>query len=409
MQKKKAVVIGASHAAAQLCVSLRQEGWDGDVVMIGNEPHLPYHRPPLSKTFLCGDKTIQDLLIYSAEFYEKNMIQFLHGHVVSIDRVQKILTLADGSNFSYDKLALCTGARVRALENEGSQLEGVYYVRNATDIEAIQQHIQTAQHAVMIGGGYIGLETAASLTKKGMQVSLLEASPRILQRVTAPELSAFYTRVHQEHGVQIYTEKCVERLVGTSTVEGVLCQDGSFITADLVIVGIGVHPNVEVAQVAGIVVNNGVVIDQYCQTNDPDIVAAGDCTSHFNQLYQRQIRLESVPNANAQAKIAAATMCGKTKVFDTLPWFWSDQYDIKLQIAGLNHGYDQMIIRGDIQNGYSFSAFYFKEQKLIAADCINRPLEFMVSKKIITDNIPVDLKQISDDSFDIREMLKLNL
>ena len=404
MQKLKAVIIGASHAAAQLSVSLRQEGWKGEIVMIGDEPHLPYHRPPLSKTFLSGDKSIQNLLIRPAEFYAKQQIDFLHGPVVAIDRERKMLTLADGSQMSYAKLAICTGARVRKLEIDGGELKGVHYVRNAADITAIQEQIKSAKHAVMIGGGYIGLETAASLRKLGIQVSLLETSSRILQRVTAPELSEFYTRLHQTHGVKIYNHITVERILGTIQVEGVLCADGTMIPADFVIVGIGVQPNIELAQIAGIDVENGIVIDSYGQTNDLNIVAAGDCTSHFNSHYQRQLRLESVPNANEQAKIAAATLCGKFKAYNAIPWFWSNQYDIKLQIVGLNHGYDQLVIRGDIQGGNSFAAFYFKEKKLIAADCINRPLEFMISKKIITDNIQINPLYFADDSSDLKQL-----
>lgn len=404
MQNLKAVIIGASHAAAQLSVSLRQEGWEGEIMMIGDEPHLPYHRPPLSKTFLSGDKTIQDLLIRPAAFYEKQKIKFLHGHVLFIDRERKILVLSDGSQISYDKLAICTGARVRKLDIDGSELKGIYYVRNAEDIEAIQQHIKSAKQAVMIGGGYIGLETAASLRKQGIQVSLLETAPRILQRVTAPELSQFYTRIHQEQGVDIYTDISMERLVGSTQVEGILCKDGTTISADLVIVGIGVHPNVDLALDAGIQVDNGILVDQYCLTNDPDIVAAGDCTSHFNPYYQRHLRLESVPNANEQAKVAAATLCGKSKPYDALPWFWSDQYDIKLQISGLNEGYDQLIIRGDIHNSTSFAAFYLKDKKLIAADCINRPLEFMLSKKMINENIQIDSRRLADESIDMKDL-----
>lgn len=404
MQNLKAVIIGASHAAAQLSVSLRQEGWEGDIVMIGDEPHLPYHRPPLSKTFLSGDKAIQDLLIRPATFYEKQKIEFLYGHVLSIDRERKILVLSDGSQISYDKLAICTGARVRKLDIDGSELKGIYYVRNAEDIEAIQQHIKSAKQAVMIGGGYIGLETAASLRKQGIQVSLLETAPRILQRVTAPELSTFYRKLHEAQGVRIYHEMTVQRIVGTTQVEGVLCADSTTISADLVIVGIGVQPNIEIAQVAGIQVDNGIVIDAYGQTNDPDVVAAGDCTSHFNPYYQRHLRLESVPNANEQAKVAAATLCGKSKPYDALPWFWSDQYDIKLQIAGLNEGYDQLIIRGDIHNSTSFAAFYLKDKKLIAADCINRPLEFMISKKMINENIQIDSSKLADESVDMKDL-----
>lgn len=405
MQNKRAVIIGASHAAAQLSVSLRQEGWEGEIVMIGDEPHLPYHRPPLSKTFLSGDKCIQDLLIRPLEFYEKQEIQFLYGHVVSIDRERKILDLRDGSRVSYDKLAICTGARVRKLDIKGSHLEGIYYVRNVADIEAIRQRIQSVKHVVIIGGGYIGLEIAASLRKQGILVSLLEASPRILQRVTAPKLSDFYERIHQEHGLSIYKNMTIKNIIGTTRVEGILCNDGTTLPADMVIVGIGVHPNLELAQSAGIEVDNGIIVDQTCLTNDPDIVSAGDCTTYFSPQYQRQIRLESVPNANEQAKVAAATLCGKFKPYDALPWFWSDQYDIKLQIAGLNHDYDQLVIRGDIQSN-SFTAFYFKNRQLLAVDCINRPLEFMISKKLINGNIQIDPDQCSNESIDLKQLIQ---
>lgn len=405
MLNLKAVIIGASHAAAQLCVSLRQEGWQGDIVMIGNEQHLPYHRPPLSKTFLSGDKTIQDLLIRPPEFYEKHQIQFLQGEVRVIDRGRKVLHLVDGTTVSYDKLALCMGARVRKLKTVGSQLNGVYYVRHVADIEAIQHHIKTAKNAVMIGGGYIGLETAASLTQQGIQVTLLETAPRILQRVTAPQLSDFYTRLHQEHGVEICTHLSVERITGTTHVEGVECCDGRIIAADLVIVGIGVQPNIELAAEAGIVVDNGILIDAQCRTNDANIVAAGDCTQFFQPYYQRQMRLESVPNANEQAKVAAATLCEKMKQYDVLPWFWSDQYDVKLQIAGLNQGYDQLIVRGDLQHSHSFAAFYFKRGQLIAADCVNRPLEFMLSKKIIAEKIQIDPNVFADESIDLKMLI----
>lgn len=406
MHKLSAVIIGGSHAAAQLSVSLRQEGWNGRILIISDEHYLPYHRPPLSKTFLSGDKSIDDLLIRPAAFYEKNDIQFLNGHVIQIDRQRQILNLADGTQVNYDKLALCTGARVRKLAIQGADLNGVHYVRNATDIEAIQLKIKNVKHAVIMGGGYIGLETAASLRKQGIQVSLIETSQRILQRVTTPELSAFYSRIHTEEGVNIYTDLSVERILGMTDVQGILCSNGMTLETDLIIVGIGVQPNVELALEAGLHVENGVVVDPYCQTNDSHIVAAGDCTTYFNQRYQRQIRLESVPNANEQAKIAAATLCGVSKVHNSLPWFWSDQYDLKLQIAGLNQGYDQQIIRGNMHNERQFSVFYLKEGELIAADCINRPLDFMVSKKIIHEQLKIDVAQLADETFDLRELLK---
>ena len=405
MRKLIAVIIGASHAAAQLSASLRQEGWDGDIVVIGDELSLPYHRPPLSKTFLSGDSTADDLLIRPAAFYEKKDIQFRQGRVVRIDRARQILMLSDGSEQSYDKLALCLGARVRKLTLPGSELSGVHYLRDMADVEGIKAQLGEVKNAVIIGGGYIGLETAASLRKKGVAVVVLETAERILQRVTAPELSEFYTRVHTEEGVAIHTGVSILSINGLTHVESVTCGDGVTFPTDLVVIGVGVVPNVELAEAADIQVDNGIVVDMYCQTNDPNIVAAGDCTTHFSTHYNRRIRLESVPNANEQGKIAAASLCGLSKEHKTLPWFWSDQYDLKLQIAGLNTGYDQLIMRGDRNNGRSFAVFYFQKGLMIAADCLNRPQEFMFSKKIIAEKLLVDRDRLADESITVTDFL----
>ena len=406
MKKQMAVIVGASHAAAQLSVSLRQQGWEGDIMMIGDEPHLPYHRPPLSKTFLSGDKSIHDLLIRPAAYYEKNNIQFRYGRVLSIDRQQQKLRLADGAELTYDKLALCLGARARKVELAGSELKGIYYVRHAADVEAMKDQLIKAKTAVIIGGGYIGLETAAALRKQGIAVVVLEMAERILQRVTAPELSAFYTRIHHEEGVTIHTGISITQIMGITQVAGVCCSNGITFPADLVVIGVGVNPNVELAQAAGIEVDNGIMIDEFCRTNDPNIVAAGDCTNHFNAHYKRRIRLESVPNASEQGKIAAASICGLNHKYISLPWFWSDQYDLKLQIAGLSQGYDQLVIRGNKDVGRSFAAFYFKNGQLIAADCVNRPQEFMLSKKMISEKIRLNLDQLIDESIPVKELLQ---
>ena len=406
MKKQKAVIVGASHAAAQLSVSLRQQGWQGDILMIGDEPHLPYHRPPLSKSFLSADQSIDDLLIRPAAFYEKNNIQFYHGRVLSINRQQQKLLLADGSEQPYDKLALCLGARARSIELAGSQLSGIYSVRHAADVTAMKAQLRSAKNAVIIGGGYIGLETASALRQQGINVVVLEMAERILQRVTAPELSDFYSRVHAEEGVAIHTGISITEIIGTTQVEAVSCSNGMIFPADFVVLGVGVHPNTALAEDAGILINNGIVVDDHCRTNDPNIVAAGDCTNHFNTHYKRHIRLESVPNANEQAKVAAASICGLNRAYKSLPWFWSDQYDLKLQIAGLSQGYDQLVIRGDQHVGRSFAAFYFKNDQLIAADCVNRPQEFMLSKKVISEKIAIHITQLIDESVSIKDMLQ---
>jgi 3-phenylpropionate/trans-cinnamate dioxygenase ferredoxin reductase subunit len=396
---KKCIIIGASHAAAQLSTSLRREGWDGDILIVGDEPHLPYHRPPLSKTFLASDKTPDSLAIRPAAFYKKNNIELLQGLVTRIDRNTQTITLNHTQQLSYDKLALCMGSRVRKVNLPGDKLEGIHYLRNIADAEGIKKYVQKDNNAVIIGGGYIGLETAAAL--KG-----LEMAQRILQRVTAPELSEFYTRIHTEEGVSIHTEMSVSAIEGEAHVDRVVCADGVEFPADLVVIGVGILPNIELAKDAGIKVNNGILVDEYCRTNDPNIVAAGDCTNYFNKTYGHAIRLESVPNANEQGKTAAASLCGNNKKYNNLPWFWSDQYNLKLQIAGLSQGYDQVIIRGDKLTGRSFAAFYFRDGQLISAECINRPQEFMLSKKIIAEKRAINPDQLANESITIKALLQ---
>ena len=400
------IIIGASHAAAQLAPSLRQEGWEGKIIVIGDEPYLPYHRPPLSKAFLAGDQTAEGLLIRKQPIYDKNDIEFKLGtRVENINRSHKNITLTNGEVLSYDKLALCTGSRVRTVSLPGVDLEGIHYLRDISDVEAIKGDVASGKSAVIVGGGYIGLETAASLKKQGMNVTVLEMAPRVLARVTAPELSEFYTRVHSDEGVTIKTGIAVSGFEGDGRVQRVACADGSSFDADLVVIGVGIVPNVELAEAAGLTVENGVVVDEFARTNDPDIVAAGDVTNHPNDLYGIRLRLESVPNATDQAKSAAASICGKDKVYRSLPWFWSDQYDLKLQIAGLSQGYDEVVIRGDKDAGRSFVAFYLKEGKLISADCVNRPQEFMISKKIISEGLSVDPARLADESIAPKELL----
>jgi 3-phenylpropionate/trans-cinnamate dioxygenase ferredoxin reductase subunit len=399
------IVIGASHAAAQLAGSLRQEGWTGKISIVGDEPYLPYHRPPLSKAFFVGEKSEDELLIRSAEFYDKNQIDLLLGSAVThIDRNAKKITLKDGAEISYTKLALTTGARVRKIPFTGSELAGVFYMRDLNDVKQTHKFTGPGKSAIIIGGGYIGLETAASLRKIGMNVTVIEAMERVLQRVTAPQVSAFYTRIHCEEGVNIRTQAGVDAIVGEQHVEGVRLADGSTIPADLVIIGVGVIPNIELAEAAGLTISNGIVVDEFATTNDPDIVAAGDCSNHYNPIYKRKLRLESVQNATDQAKTAAKSLCGKPQAYSALPWFWSDQYDLKLQIAGLSQGFDQVIIRGNSEEGRSFAAFYFSEGRFIAVDAINRPKEFMMSKRALSAGQTADPLKVADESIEIKDI-----
>jgi len=401
-----AIIVGGSHAAAQLAPSLRQEGWQCRILIISNEAYLPYHRPPLSKAYLSGEKDAESLLIRAAAFYDKANIEFmLEAHVDKIDRNAQLVTLSTGESLAYNKLALCTGSRVRQLPIDGTKLKGVHYLRDIADGNAIKADIKKNGMAVIIGGGYIGLETAALLRKTGMQVTVLETMERVLERVTAPEVGAFYSRVHSEEGVVIKTGVMASEIVGAERVKAVVCNTGEQVNADLVIIGIGVIPNTELAEVAGLAIDNGILVNEFAETNDPNIVAAGDCTNHPNQLLGRNIRLESVPNASEQAKSAAASMCGTKKAYSALPWFWSDQFDLKLQIAGLNQGYDQVIIRGDIENSRSFVAWYLKGGRLIAADCVNRVKEFMIAKQALAGLKTIDVAKLADESVEPKELV----
>ena len=404
---KTCVVVGASHAAAQFVTSLRQEGWEDGIRVVGEEPVIPYQRPPLSKDFLAGNKTLEEITIRPREVYEQAEVEFLLGmRVESIDPGQKKLTLADGATLGYDKLCLTTGSRVRTVDLPGVGLDGICYLRNLHDVERIKAHIRAGGRAVIVGGGYIGLEVAAVLNKLGMRVTVLEMMDRVMQRVTAPEVSEFYTRVHQEEGVAIRCGIGVSGFEGDAQVRQVLCDDGGHYDADLVVIGVGIVPNLELAREAGLKTDNGIVVDACARTSDPDIVAAGDCTFHYNPVYDRMLRLESVQNATDQARVAAAAVCGRETKYHALPWFWSDQYDLKLQIAGLSQGYEEVVVRGDRQGSRAFAVFYLRQGRVIAVDAVNKAAEFMLGKRLITDRVEVDKNVLADENIHMRELLK---
>ena len=376
-------------------------------MLIGDEAHLPYHHPPLSKDYLSGEKSDQELLIRPMSGYaQANVDLKLATRVTQINRDKKTVSTDKGETIAYDTLVLATGARVRELPISGAKLDKVYYLRSMTDVSAIKNAIKnttgSAKNCVIIGGGYIGLETAASLKKLGLDVTILEAMPRILQRVTAPELSAFYKRVHNEEGVNIEEDVIADKITQNGSVLTVADKAGNDYPADFVIIGIGVIPNVELAKAAGLGVGNGIIVNPYCQTNDKDIYAIGDVTWHYNPIYDRHLRLESVPNATEQAKAAAAHICGAPKPYNCLPWFWSDQFDLKLQIAGLSEGYDDLIIRGDIHKGRSFAAFYFKGETLLAVDAVNAPREFAMTRMLITKGRSLNKQKLADESLAIK-------
>ena len=400
------VIVGASHAAAMLAPSLRQQGWQGRIIVIGAEASIPYHRPPLSKDYLAGAKSLEEILIRPAKVYEKSEVEFiLETSVESIDRDNKTVRLSNNENLSYDKLALTVGSKVRKVNLPGVDLDGVFYLRDLKDVERISAYISPGANAVIVGGGYIGLETAAVLNGKGMNVTVLEMMERVLQRVTAPALSEFYTRIHEEEGVSIRCSTGVTGFTGNGRVAKVLCSDGSEFSADLVIIGVGILPNTALAEAAGLQVDNGIVVNARVQTSDPDIFAAGDCTFHHNPVYDRWVRLESVQNATDQSRVIAGAACGKEMSYNTVPWFWSEQYDLMLQIAGLSQGYDEIITRGDPGNGRSFAAFYLRAGRVIAVDAVNRPQEFMFTKKLIPAQKTMDKEKLADADVPIKELL----
>jgi len=403
---KTCIVVGGSHAAAQFVVSLRQGGWDGDIIVIGDEVDLPYHRPPLSKDFLSGTKELGEILIRPAEAYKNASITLKLGvRVTSIDRGAKTVSTDAGETLAYDKLVLATGARVRKLPIEGADDPRVMYLRDTDDVRAIKSAMAAEKSAVIIGGGYIGLETAASMRKQGMQVIVLEAMERILQRVTAPVMSDFYRRVHTEEGVIIDENEMASSISVSGDAVIVNTKKGNAYPADMVIIGIGVIPNTELAAEAGLDVANGIVVNEFCQTTDPDIYAIGDVTWHHNPIYDTHLRLESVPNATEQGKTAALHINGTKKPYNSLPWFWSDQFDLKLQIAGLSQGYDDIVIRGDHETSRSFAAFYFKGDRLLAVDAVNAPREFMMTKMALTKGQTLDKAKLADPESDLKSAL----
>ncbi|WJN60706.1 FAD-dependent oxidoreductase [Pseudomonas sp. SO81] len=405
-----AIIIGAGHAGGELAIALRNEGWEGRILLLGEEAHLPYHRPPLSKAYLAGSVEKSSLSIRPQLAYDKANVEFFGGvRVVRIDRANKRLELADGKQLAYDKLAIATGGRPRPLSVPNAaaaeRCANFHYLRTLDDVELIRAQMAAGKRLAIVGGGYIGLEVAAAAVAQGLQVTVLEALPRVLQRVTAAELSAYYKRKHREAGVDIRTNVQVADLEVTGeAVSAVICADGSHLETDLVVVGIGLIANTELAAEAGLEVDNGILVNEYAQTSDPDIFAAGDCTNHPNPLLGRRLRLESVPNALEQSRVAAAGMAGKLKAYASVPWFWSDQYELKLKMVGLSEGFERLVLRGEPQTD-SFSAFYLKDGKVLAADTVNRPQDFIAAKRLVAEGIAVTAEQLADDSKPLKELL----
>jgi len=395
------VVVGGGQAAAQAVQTLRQQNYAGSITIVGDEPFAPYQRPPLSKKYFAGEVPRERLLLRPVAFYaEKGVVLELGHRVEELDAAARTLRLDDGRSLHYDRLLLATGSRVRKLEVPGSSLAGVHHVRTIADIDAINASLPPGAAIVVIGGGYIGLEMAAVARQRGFSVSVLEAADRVMARVVSREVSEFYERAHAEAGVEIHCGAAVRELHGATRVESVEIADGRRFKCDAAIVGIGIVPNVELAQSAGIECANGISVDEHARTADDNIVAAGDCTSHPHPLYARAIRLESVQNAIHQAKVAAGSLLGTPSPYSEAPWFWSDQYDLKLQIAGLSQGYDDVVVRGDPATR-SFAAYYLARGRLIAVDAVNSPREFLQGKKLVAAGLVIGADRLRDPRTDV--------
>jgi 3-phenylpropionate/trans-cinnamate dioxygenase ferredoxin reductase component len=390
------VIVGAGQAGAQVAVSLRQLGYGGEITLLGEERQLPYQRPPLSKAYLSGEMALERTWLRSESYYAKHGIAFRPGvRVVRILREERAVVCADGARLGYDALALCTGTRARKLSVPGVDLPGVLYLRTLADADRIRVAVQAGASAVIVGGGYIGLEVAASLRKLGCSVTVVEALERVMNRVVAPPVSAFFAAEHVRRGVEVVTDAAVASLEGESRVERVVCTDGRAFAADLVVIGIGAVPNDELAQDAGLEVANGVVVDAFGHTSDPAIFAAGDVTNHPNALFARRLRLESVHNAMEQAKAVARTIAGQPQAYVDVPWFWSDQYDLKLQIAGVGAPDDELLLRGD-PAARAFSCLHLRQDRLVAIDCVNRGGDFLAAKKLIGARAVVERPRAAD-------------
>ncbi len=399
------VIVGGGQAAAQACASLRLFGFAGSITLIGEEAALPYQRPPLSKAYMKGELAEERLYFKPEAWYQdQNIDTVLSMRATSIDRSAQTVALEHGGTVSYDALIIATGSRPRALPVEGADLDGVFDLRDLADVERIRPRMMEGQKLVIVGAGYIGLEAAAVARQLGLDVTVLEMESRVLARVTSPVMSAFFEAEHSRQGVTVRTDARLATLGGADgKVTTATLADGSELSADIVLVGIGILPNVELAEDAGIACSNGILTDRDARTNDPRVFAAGDCAARPLVHYGRQGRLESVHNAIEQGKLAAAAIMGKPRPPEDCPWFWSDQYDLKLQIAGLSQNYDETVVRGDV-DARKFAVFYLQNGKLIAVDAINSPPEFLASKKLIMTGARLAPETLSDTSQSMKEI-----
>lgn len=399
------VIVGAGQGGAGAAIQLRQQGFTGTVAMIGREAEPPYERPPLSKEYMLGEKSFERLYIRPPEFWgAKDVVLMLGTEVVSLDPQAQTVRLSDGGTLGYGDLIWATGGDPRRLTIPGADLPGVHGVRTRADADAILAELAGVERVAVIGGGYIGLEAAAVLRKLGKEVTLLEVLPRVLARVAGPELSAFYEGEHRAHGVDLRTETGVEAILGEGRVSGVRLSDGSEVACQLVIVGIGIIPAVGPLLSAGAAGGNGVDVDEFCRTSLPHVYAIGDCAAHGNAFAEGAvIRLESVQNANDQAAVAVKAILGAAQPYRATPWFWSNQYDLKLQTVGLSTGHDTAVLRGDPATR-SFSVIYLKGGRLITVDAVNAIKDYVQARKLVEEGAKIAPEDLADTSRPLKEL-----
>lgn len=399
------LIVGAGQAAAQSVHTLRQNGYSGRISVIGGERHAPYQRPPLSKKYLAGEMARERLELRPDIWYgERHVALELGVRAMELEPAARRVRLDDGRTIGYDALLITTGSRARRLDVPGAELPGIHYLRTLDDVDAIAPLLLPQRRLVLVGAGYIGLEVAAVAVKRGLHVTVLEASDRVMGRVVGPEVSRFYERYHGDAGVRIECGKMVSGFTGRERVEAVETATGEQYRCDLVIVGIGVEPDVDFARTGGLPCSNGIDVDERGRTADPLIAAAGDCTNHPHPLAQRRVRLESVQNAIEQAKAAASNFAGEPHAYSEVPWFWSDQYDLKLQIAGFAEGHDEVVMRGDASSK-SFAVYYLRAGELAAVEAVNSPRDFMFTRKAIAAGISPTAAQLADTNFDLAKLL----
>ena len=397
------VIIGGGQAGAQAIDTLRREGFGGRLVLIGDEPELPYQRPPLSKKYLSGEMAAERLLFRHRAFYDEHRVELRLGKkAVQLDAAARQVELANGEKIAYDALLLCLGAASRRLTCPGATLTGVHYLRGLADVAPIQAGFKATARVVIIGGGYIGLETASTCRKMGCEVTVLEMADRIMNRVVAPPVSQYFSKEHGAHGVSIVCDTRVVCIEGAGRVERVVCADGSSHAADMVVVGVGAVATTELASAAGLACDNGIVVDEYCRTSDAAIFAAGDCANHPSLRFGRRVRLESVDNAFEQAKTAALNLLGRQVAHDRVPWFWSDQFDNKLLIVGLSQDYDSQVLRGN-PAARSFSVCYLKGRELLAVEAVNHSKDYMAARKLIAERALMNLEKLGDAEVSLKD------